>query len=78
MFCLSNVHVLPFKRARLERKITRKKVCAERLLANGNETGLVLIRFKLNQLYLCNQLNVVGNLQFSKHEECGRRCYEEV
>ena len=36
MFCLSNVHVLPVKRARLERKTTRKKVCAERLLANGN------------------------------------------
>ena len=36
MFCQSNVHVLPVKRARLERKTTRKKVCAERLLANGN------------------------------------------
>ena len=28
--------VLPVKCARLERKTTRKKVCAERLLANGN------------------------------------------
>ena len=36
MFCLSNVHVLPVKRVRLERKTTRKKVCAELLLANGN------------------------------------------
>ena len=36
MFCLSNVHVLPVKRARLERKTTRKEVCAERLLPNGN------------------------------------------
>ena len=30
------MHVLPVKRARLERKTTRKKVCAERLLENGN------------------------------------------
>ena len=41
MFCLSNVHVLPVKRARLERKTTRKKVCAERLLANGNKERLI-------------------------------------
>ena len=41
MFCLSNVHVLPVKRARLERKTTRKNVCAERLLANGNITVAV-------------------------------------
>ena len=27
---------MPVKHARLERKTTRKKVCAERLLANGN------------------------------------------
>ena len=30
------VQVSPAKRARLERKTTRKKVCAERLLANCN------------------------------------------
>ena len=36
MFCLSNVHFLPVKHARLERKTVRKKVCAERLLANSN------------------------------------------
>ena len=43
MFCLSNVHILPAKRARLERK-TRKKVCAELLLANGNNIGLNLLQ----------------------------------
>ena len=30
---------MPVKRARLERKTTRKKVCAERLLANGNNNA---------------------------------------
>ena len=41
MFCLSNVHVLPVKRVRIERKTMRKKVCAERLLANGNKERLI-------------------------------------
>ena len=36
MFRLPNVHVSPAKRTRFGRKTTRKKVCAERLLANGN------------------------------------------
>ena len=30
------VHVSPANRSRLEHKTTRKKVCAERLLPNGN------------------------------------------
>ena len=30
---------MPVKRARLERKTTRKKVCAERLLANSNNNA---------------------------------------
>ena len=46
MFFRSNVHVLPVKRARLERKTTRKKVCAERLLANGNK-GTTMTCFEL-------------------------------
>ena len=49
MFCLSNLHVLPIKRARLERKATRKKVCAERLLANGNNTSSNRTSFDTSQ-----------------------------
>ena len=63
MFCLSNVHVLPVKRARLERKTTRKKVCAERLLVNGNKIGKIFVRI----IHACvtskqNRIKKVGTI----------------
>ena len=72
------MHVLPVKRARLERKTTRKKVCAERLLANSNNNAnkdllrklKAFVLYQIIMQFINNKLDMIqwNNIKESVNE----------
>ena len=64
------MHVSPTKRARLECKTTREKVCAERLFANGNKTYPKASCKSLQQVIASVQMTRCNKPDFNRLATC--------